>query len=448
MTQIEISIAREKLTEGRDYETATFGLLEIKGNGKSLSAAIQNHPPRPLYLPGPYVPGYYLAEWLCWNWWRLRWEPRVHPDRPPTFEWDLAHRMSDIGQGYLWPNITISCDGLQCEITAARSNDSDTPLFSYLGSPTVTVPAIELESAIDAFLCDVVQLLEDAKIANTNLQVLWEELNQERKDSDSARIRRIEALLGRDPDEIDGEIIENWLLEAASLGENAMAELATAPAASLMSANQINELSTSEGFHVERNDGFSLAQPFTPRSGNKIIKWGDSPAWRMGIATAKAVREQAKLGEDPIEDAILVQLAGASNEVAQSDRSTRSVSWVYEPEDGRAQMALRPWVHTARRFDIARLIGDCLFLESRFTPRESLIPATNSYSYRQKAQRAFAAELLSPWTAVQGMLEDDYSQEHREQVALHFGVSPYTIDNLIRSNLGPNHPEGSEYSFN
>jgi hypothetical protein len=36
MTQIEISIAREKLTEGPDYETATFGLLEIKGNGKSL----------------------------------------------------------------------------------------------------------------------------------------------------------------------------------------------------------------------------------------------------------------------------------------------------------------------------------------------------------------------------------------------------------------------------
>ena len=122
-----------------------------------LSAAVRRNSAVHHYQPGPYVPGYYLAEWLCWNWWGLRWEPRLHIDKPPTFQWDLAHRMSDIGNGYFWPNIVISCDGLQCELISDRSYGSDTTIFSYLGAPTVTVVAGEFESAVDKFAHQVVE---------------------------------------------------------------------------------------------------------------------------------------------------------------------------------------------------------------------------------------------------------------------------------------------------
>ena len=95
--------------------------------------------------------------------------------------------------------------------------------------------------------------------------------------------------------------------------------------------------------------------------------------------------------------------------------------------------------HTSRRFDLARLIGDRLFSESDLTIGEPLTPATRSYSYRQKAQRAFAAELLSPWETVKAMLNNDYSQENQEQIADHFAVSQMTINTLVANHEGIGH---------
>lgn len=46
-------------------------------------------------------------------------------------------------------------------------------------------------------------------------------------------------------------------------------------------------------------------------------------------------------------------------------------------------------------------------------------------------QRAFAAELLSPFEAVEEMLADDYSTESQQDVAKHFQVSDMTIRTLL-----------------
>ena len=58
---------------------------------------------------------------------------------------------------------------------------------------------------------------------------------------------------------------------------------------------------------------------------------------------------------------------------------------------------------------------------------ERLLPATRTYSYRQKVQRAFAAEFLSPFASVDEMLSGDYSEDTQNDIAEHFNVSPMTI---------------------
>lgn len=63
-----------------------------------------------------------------------------------------------------------------------------------------------------------------------------------------------------------------------------------------------------------------------------------------------------------------------------------------------------------------------------------LLPATRSYTYRQKLQRSFAAELLSPFEAVNQMLGDDYSVENQREIAEHFQVSDLTIRTLLVNN--------------
>ena len=51
-----------------------------------------------------------LAEWLVWNWWRLRWEPTDETSEREG--WKDAHDLAGIGGGWLWPNITIHTDGM------------------------------------------------------------------------------------------------------------------------------------------------------------------------------------------------------------------------------------------------------------------------------------------------------------------------------------------------
>jgi Zn-dependent peptidase ImmA (M78 family) len=63
----------------------------------------------------------------------------------------------------------------------------------------------------------------------------------------------------------------------------------------------------------------------------------------------------------------------------------------------------------------------------------ALHPATRAHTYRQKTQRSFAAEFLSPFEAVDEMLANDYSIERQQEVAEHFDVSPMTIDTLLKN---------------
>ena len=142
------------------------------------------------------------------------------------------------------------------------------------------------------------------------------------------------------------------------------------------------------------------------------------------------------MGNSPVDDRMLADLAGISNAAFTSDRRTDTLSWVFYPEPYLGRVAIRSSYLTGRRFDVSRLLGDRLFSENGFTVGEPLSPATRSYSYRQKAQRAFAAELLAPWQAVQAMLGDDYSDENQEQVAGYFTVSDWTVRTEIANHTG------------
>ena len=102
---------------------------------------------------------------------------------------------------------------------------------------------------------------------------------------------------------------------------------------------------------------------------------------------------------------------------------------MYDEDGGQSHVAFRARWETGRRFDLARLLADRIF-----STDDRLFPATRTFSYRQKVQRAFAAELLSPWDAVGQMMSDDESEEMKNDVAEHFSVSPLVIQNVIENN--------------
>ena len=114
--------------------------------------------------------------------------------------------------------------------------------------------------------------------------------------------------------------------------------------------------------------------------------------------------------------------------LVERDAQQSPLSFVLATGD-RAQVALRSNWETGRRFALARLLGDRLFGHD-----EPLSPATRAYTYRQKAQRAFAAELLCPYKALCDFLGADRSEERYDDAASHFNVSSWAIDTVLLNN--------------
>jgi hypothetical protein len=135
------------------------------------------------------------------------------------------------------------------------------------------------------------------------------------------------------------------------------------------------------------------------------------------------LRNQLGLSSKPISNGSLADMAGVDGRALTERSHAAQFSFALDASPIRGRVALRSKWETGRRFELARIIGDRLMAEH--TGR--LFPATGSYTYRQKAQRSFAAELLSPFDTVDEILDGDFSAESQQDVAHHFSVSELTI---------------------
>jgi hypothetical protein len=417
--ELEISLAPECLNEGSPEERAAFGLFTMRSRHCLLTEGYDFFLNG--YRQGPLVSGYHVAEWFAWNWWRLRWEPRS-----AVSEWLFAHQMTTIGEGYVWPNITIFSDGVRTALISSPSARPDSKPFRFVGAPSLILPSTTFEAAIDAFIPQVIGRLREQAIHGTNLDRIWSDVLAERRDPAIAIRRRLEALLGRDPEAIEDNVVEQILADANRLGEQSLDEIAAEAARSteILTADTFEQLAQERGHDARPRDAVRLSADY------RFAKGPNIPAWRVGTDAAKALREQEKLGAAPIPNAMLAQLAG-TRETTILDRPKSGdslVSFVLDQKAQRARIVLRSRWTAGRRFDLARLIGDRLIVAGG-----ALHPATRTHTYRQKAQRSFAAELLSPFEAVDEMLAGDYSIERQQEVAEYFDVSPMTIDTLLKN---------------
>ena len=99
---------------------------------------------------------------------------------------------------------------------------------------------------------------------------------------------------------------------------------------------------------------------------------------------------------------------------------------LHEPR-AEGRVVLRSKWRTGRRFEVARLLGDSVLVDTR----DPLRPATGASTYRQKMQRAFAAGFLCPVGSLIDVLEDDFSDDARDAAAERFGVSPLTVTAML-----------------
>jgi hypothetical protein len=413
--ELSITADPERLYEGSQEERACFAAFAIRFGNLWLTEGHDSFVNK--VRSGPLVSVYHLAEWIAWNWWRLRWEP---PSNAP--DWQFAHCLTTVGEGYVWPNITIFSDGQRIALIANPTLERPHTPFRYLSNAAAVVSAAEFEYVMDNFIEQVRGLLREDKIPETNLDRIWNDVGEERRDSDTAKRRKLEALLGRDPDQADLAAIEKLLVDAKELGEPAMNEVAAdhPQGGELLTAESLREVAASHGFDASPRDVVRLVLD------RNLPRTGEVAAWQLGAEAAKELRQQENLGTDPISNDRLSQLAGIKAESLIDKEHGPTISFALDA-GASSRVVFRSKWQTGRRFDLARLLCDRIV-----APADGhLFPATRAHTYRQKMQRAFAAELLSPFVMVDGMLAGDYSVENRQDVADHFEVSEWTIRTLL-----------------
>ena len=79
-------------------------------------------------------------------------------------------------------------------------------------------------------------------------------------------------------------------------------------------------------------------------------------------------------------------------------------------------------------FALARLLCADLLHE-----QEPLHPAFSTATYRQKTQKAFAAELLCPYDALKDFLGNDFSNEKQQTASEYFNVSERTVESILKN---------------
>jgi hypothetical protein len=413
---LSITADWERLDVGTSEERACFAAVGIQWNTISLTEGSDSFVNR--VRSAPMVSAYHLAEWVAWNWWRLRWEPRSN-----SADWAFAHRLSTIGQGYVWPNITIFSDGERTALIAKPTRDRADVPFRYLSDTAAIVSASLFENAVDQFVEQVRGQLRAEGVNDTNLDRIWCDVCEERRAPDAAARRKLEALLGRDPDRGDASAIEQLVADAKAYGELAMNEIAAdyGQGGELLTAETLLGIAKSSGFDASPRDAVRLAP------GTGLPPAGGVAAWRLGAAAAKALRDQEHLGDTLITNNKLAKLSGVEARALERGPKGPSISFAVDDGASTGRVVLRSKWATGRRFELARLLGERIVA----SPGGRLMSATRAYTYRQKMQRSFAAELLSPFEAVEDILAGDYSAENQQDAARHFQVSDLTIRTLL-----------------
>jgi hypothetical protein len=363
-----------------------------------------------------------LASWFASSWWRLRWEPEW-PGRQPPLSWRMAHEVGAAGEGFLWPRLRVTSEGdhLQFDCVPTRSGSGER--LSYLADFRVRVPAETYEQEVDRFVALVIERI-GARGSAAELNDLWRDVLDERADPQRAEYRRLEAILGHDPDEAAPEFLER----VRALGEAAEDPDDIAALCAVSSPEAVKQ--AADGANVQGRLQVGLVSP--PGDSHMVPH-------ERGYALARQLRGYCGLNQSArVNIDTLADLSGVSvPDLTGSPSFPRAPMALANREEAGHRFLFRNSRNDGRRFEVARLIGDVLAV-----PRAWQI-ATSTRTARQKLQRAFATEFLAPIDGVSEFLSDDLSDEAVSATAEHFQVSDLVIRHQIE-----NHDPGGRNSWN
>lgn len=369
--------------------------------------------------PDVRASAYDLALWFTANWWRLRWEPERS-----TMDWRLSHQIGAAGAGFAWPSLTFASDGNFILVRNVPTEVTAISPVRYIRNVCLNVRVTSFEAAVDGFVEAVLSRLSGLGCGGSDLSRLAEELREERSDPELSSWRKLEALLGFDPDAAPEELASKLAKEKARIGEGAIDELAAA-----------DQRSPLDVLHDVETSLAASKWAFRSEAVDKITWDLDGLAcelpWKMAECAAKAARSAWDLDRGPIDTARLAELLGVPQTAITADYSQitpLAAGYRNGDANGRIGIVLKSPYPENRRFELIRILGDCLIAGRD----DHLLPVTKAKTFRQKFQRAFAQEVLCPWADLDGFVgPDEPDDDIIGGAARYFNVSQRLIETTL-----------------
>ena len=252
------------------------------------------------WLEAPPVP---LAFWFIDNWWRIRSEPAPHPDL--NAEWRLAHHMSSVGAGYHWPNVSIWGEGSRVGVAVHADANNLQPSLKFVAKPRLDyVPSSIIEDAIDRFVRAVLESVGDA---SDGLGTEYRQLQSERTEPSVAAWRKLEAMLGFDPDDAPDDLVARLEALSEQYGPEPLQEAALAHQGKRAAEVLDNCI------HAAESSNVLVGSPFSAETiGDPIYIDRDSfrPPCLLGVDAANKMRDWLGVPPGPLRNPRLSEIVG------------------------------------------------------------------------------------------------------------------------------------------
>ena len=191
---------------------------------------------------------------------------------------------------------------------------------------------------------------------------MWAELGGERADREQGAYRRIEALLGHNPDDGPEDRIAGFVADSRSLGEAALDEVAGEVSFGTLwlTAKEFGALARASGVEIGGDHGEAAMTDAGMLFMDSDSGLGEAMVpWQAGARAARRFRDAYGLRTGPISDRLLGELCGVRPEsLKRSSTTTVPMAFTLTTEARRhpgRYMVFRAKVRTGRRFEAARL---------------------------------------------------------------------------------------------
>lgn len=405
---------------------ATFARLEV-GFGSEIITRLEDSATESSRR-SLYVPLYPLAEWIAYNWWFLFWHSR--PERigrrywslqghsgGPFNQWLSHHNLRAVGDGFLWPDLTIVPDsgsGVAVAWRADSQSTYSTARFLAQGEGWTTKDA--LRETLSGFVESVLTRLREAGVKRTPLDEEWDELRT--LDSEEIAFCEAAARLGLDASAVP-ESVEDVILEADRVLEESLFEDFLRAAKPELLGEDLEWIeSSSERIRSLESDRQTLARVSLQASGQP---------WHQGMAVAQRLR--LVLGAKPTDQLDPEDFVSVLTD-ALRDRGLEGLGGL-SSGDQPVLVLGSDRTSQSKRFAAARSLILFMGGAHRFL-------ITSAYGPAQKRERAFAAELLAPVDGIKEMLGPDAEFVRDLDVARisdHFDVSELVVTHQVENNF-------------